>query len=195
MTKKMDPLEKAIAQIDWGKENLDKQEWLRGNYELGWIDTDNDVHVYVYEHIYRPAIRIYLDQEGNMLQGYLDCSDYEEEIRLHEDLDLGDFELLDDEDWPEDEEDFIFIEEENPEEKLAWALWLINKQAKAYRDEVKFNSPRLPREAINYYNIMKENYYTLKHITLKRLHKKNKLTYKGIHKCILQDKSAEKCKK
>ncbi|MGH0435934.1 hypothetical protein ACQVOM_17050 [Bacillus basilensis] len=213
MSNENDPLKITIENSEWAKmvENKPYLEWLRNNYRKCWIDKDNKEQVrYKYEHVNRPGITITVDKDGNIKDGCLDTTDYILEAELVEEymetIRGASFDLLDESDeiWENDcssdfnnEEYIINYKLENekyftvtPEEckidKLSRALWVINKQAKAYRDELQFNSSNLTEDVKKHYTVMKHNYYILKAFAFKKLHKQNKLTYKGIH--IGQDK-------
>ncbi|MED0981383.1 hypothetical protein P4T48_18095 [Bacillus paramycoides] len=208
-----DPLKITIENSEWAKEEENKLdlEWLRKNYKRIWIDNDNKEHPrYKYEHINRSSSTITVDKDGNITDGHLDTTDYIIEAELVEKYmetnGESSFELLDESDeiWkndcisefnneeyiitykPENGKDFTVTPEEFNTDTLSRALWVINKQAKAYRDILRFESSKLTKDAKKYYTVMKNNYYILKALTFKKLHKQNKLTYKGIH--IGQDK-------
>ncbi|WP_394224103.1 hypothetical protein [Priestia aryabhattai] len=211
MINEKDPLKIAIEKSEWAKkeENKPHINWLHKNYEFIRIDDDNKEQVrYLYQHINRSGMTIIVDKYGDIKDGYLDTSDYWSEAAVIEKFTkkmqaIGEkpFDLLneDDKDWESDYDHYYsndeytivykpkggsevpIIPEDNKIEQLSWALWVINKQAKAYRDNLKFNLSDYSSECINYFEVMRDNYYTLKAYAFKKLHKDNKLDYEGIH--------------
>lgn len=204
MGKEIDPLKLTIKKSEWAKveENKPKLEWLRNNYKLLRIDDDNKEQVrYVYQHINRPGMTITVDLNGDIKDGYIDTTDYllesakvEEIIRIFELEGEEQFDLLDDSDEDYYENDKYSIVFKNPDgtdsittfeeaniENLSFSLWVINKQAKAYRDTLNFNYKDYSAERIEYMEVMKDNYYILKAYAFKKLYRENKLQFEGIH--------------
>ncbi|WML49172.1 hypothetical protein RCG23_03510 [Neobacillus sp. PS3-34] len=192
------------------EENKPYLEWLRKNYNLLRVDDDNKKAVrYLYQHINRPGITITVDVNGNITDGYLDATDYLFEAEKVKEITMlmaenekeepfDQFFEEDDDDWEEEEDYFnndkyiigyisedgekvTVTPEENKIEQLSKALWVINKQAKAYRDNLKFNYSDFSPACQEYFEVMLDNYYRMKAYAFKKLHKDNKLSYEGIH--------------
>ncbi|TXC89586.1 hypothetical protein FS935_17055 [Metabacillus litoralis] len=179
---KMIPLQEAIEKSNWGQVNIDKRKWLEENYKYMWVDRERGFEEYVYQNIFRPAIRIYVTTEGKIIGGTLDTSDYEKEIDTHDDIEDLFEEFEDDitfeDDFEEGDDFFPPKTQDEILDKLSWALWVINKQAKAYRDESKFTPYR---QDVQFLKINEHNYYFLKHRILRRLYKSNQLEHLGYH--------------